>query len=255
MRRRRCPGKREPPQGAQFVTDPDNPNISPALRRPRVIVFDVNETLSDMSPLSHCFTDVGAPAELASLWFASVLRDGFALTAAGSAQPFADVASGLLAVMLQPEALNREIDDAVEHIMGGFMGLDVHPDVADGIRALAALEIRLITLSNGAVGVARKLLDGAGVLEHAEMLLSVDQAGAWKPAGQSYRYALDRCGVEPHEAILVAVHPWDIDGAHRAGLSTAWINRTGTTYPQHFTAPDLEATSLLHLEQLLRHST
>ncbi|MDI9893196.1 haloacid dehalogenase type II [Rhodococcus sp. IEGM 1381] len=237
------------------MTDPDNPNESPALRRPRVIIFDVNETLSDMSPLSERFTDVGAPAELASLWFASVLRDGFALTAADAARPFADVASGLLAVMLPREALNREIGDAVEHIMGGFMGLDVHPDVADGIKALAALDIRLITLSNGAVGVAQKLLDGAGVLGQIEMLLSVEAAGAWKPAAQSYRYALDRCGVEPHEAMLVAVHPWDIDGAHRAGLSTAWINRTGTTYPQHFTAPDLEATSLLHLEKLLQHAT
>ncbi|MDV6261102.1 haloacid dehalogenase type II [Rhodococcoides yunnanense] len=234
------------------MTDPDNPNESSALRRPRVIIFDVNETLSDMSPLSHRFIDVGAPAELASLWFASVLRDGFALTAAGAVRPFSDVASGLLAVMLPPETLDRGIDDAVEHIMGGFMGLSVHPDVAEGIRALAALDIRLITLSNGAVGVARKLLEGAGVLEHAEMLLSVDQAGAWKPAAQSYRYALDRCGVEPHEAMLVAVHPWDIDGAHRAGLRTAWINRTGTTYPSYFEAPDLTASSLVHLEELLR---
>ncbi|KQU55310.1 haloacid dehalogenase [Rhodococcus sp. Leaf278] len=234
------------------MNDADNPNESPALRRPRVIVFDVNETLSDMSPLSERFADVGAPAELASLWFASVLRDGFALTAAGGARPFADVASGLLAVMLPRETLDRDIDDAVEHIMGGFMGLGVHPDVADGMEALAALDIRLITLSNGAVGVARKLLESAGVLEHTEMLLSVDQAGAWKPAEQSYRYALDRCDVEPHEAMLVAVHPWDIDGAHRAGLRTAWINRTGTTYPSYFEDPDLTANSLVHLEELLR---
>lgn len=237
------------------MNNPDTPNGSTELRRPRVIVFDVNETLSDMSPLSHRFTDVGAPAELASLWFASVLRDGFALTAAGAARPFADVASGLLAVMLPRATLDREIDDAVEHIMGGFMSLDVHPDVADGITALAALDLRLITLSNGAVGVAQQLLEGAGVRGQIESVLSVEAAGAWKPARESYRYALDRCGVEPHEAMLVAVHPWDIDGAHRAGLSTAWINRTGTTYPQHFTAPDLEATSLLHLEQLLQHAT
>ncbi|MGV8873737.1 MAG: haloacid dehalogenase type II [Rhodococcus sp. (in: high G+C Gram-positive bacteria)] len=236
------------------MTGPENPNDSTALRRPRVIIFDVNETLSDMSPMAQRFTDVGAPAELASLWFASVLRDGFALTAAGAATPFSDVASGLLAVVLPPETLNREIDDAVEHIMGGFMSLDVHPDVADGIRALAALDIRLITLSNGGVGVAEALLERAGVRNSVELLLSVDEAGTWKPAAQSYRYALDRCGVEPHEAMLVAVHPWDIDGAHRAGLSTAWINRTGGTYPQHFTAPDLEATSLLHLEQLLQRA-
>lgn len=47
---------------------------------PAVVVFDVNETLSDMTPMAQRFTDVGAPADLATLWFATVLRDGFALT-------------------------------------------------------------------------------------------------------------------------------------------------------------------------------
>ncbi len=50
--------------------------------RPSVIVFDVNETLSDMAPLAARFADVGAPDLLAKVWFASVLRDGFALAAA-----------------------------------------------------------------------------------------------------------------------------------------------------------------------------
>ena len=31
--------------------------------------------------------------------------------------------------------------------------------------------------------------------------------------------------------MLVAVHPWDIDGASRAGLVTAWLNRSGGPYP------------------------
>jgi 2-haloacid dehalogenase len=48
-----------------------------------VIVFDVNETLSDMSPLGERFSEVGAPAELARLWFSTLLRDGFALAASG----------------------------------------------------------------------------------------------------------------------------------------------------------------------------
>ncbi len=50
---------------------------------PSVIVFDVNETLSDMSPMGERFAEVGVPAQLAKLWFATLLRDGFALTAAG----------------------------------------------------------------------------------------------------------------------------------------------------------------------------
>ena len=51
--------------------------------------------------------------------------------------------------------------------------------------------------------------------------------------------------------MLVAVHPWDIDGAHRAGLGTAWINRTGATYPDYFATPTLEATSISHLPHFL----
>jgi len=49
----------------------------------QVVVFDVNETLSDMAPLAQRFADIGAPPALARLWFAALLRDGFARTAAG----------------------------------------------------------------------------------------------------------------------------------------------------------------------------
>ena len=51
--------------------------------RPSVIVFDVNETLSDLSALGARFIEVGAAGSAARLWFASVLRDGFALGKGG----------------------------------------------------------------------------------------------------------------------------------------------------------------------------
>ncbi|ORI20480.1 haloacid dehalogenase, type II [Rhodococcus sp. 1163] len=219
-------------------------------RRPRVIVFDVNETLSDMSTMPERFVDVGATSPLAGSWFGGLLRDGFALSAAGNAGKFADVGSRLLKAMLHGVQLNRPLDAAVEHIMDGFLRLDVHPDVADGVTALAEIGIRMITLSNGSVGVAEKLLDSAGLLSRFEMLLSVDAVGEWKPAAHAYEYALAQCDVDdPREAMLVAVHPWDIDGASRAGLATAWLNRDGGGYPDYFHAPDLEATSLVRLAQ------
>lgn len=55
--------------------------------RPSVIAFDVNETLSDMAPMARRFTDVGALDFLATVWFTALLRDGFALTAAGGKEP------------------------------------------------------------------------------------------------------------------------------------------------------------------------
>ena len=222
-------------------------------RLPAVIVFDVNETLSNMSPMAGRFVDVGAPAHLAATWFAALLRDGFALTAAGSTAPFAQLGIGILRATLDGLPLNRTTDEAIEHIMGGFDELTVHDDVQDGIPALAALDTRLVTLSNGAVSVAQRLFQRAGIGQHFERLLSVEDAGIWKPALGAYVYAAQQCGVEPVDMMLVAVHPWDIDGAHRAGLGTAWINRTGAPYPGYFAPPTIQATSVLHLAHLLSH--
>ncbi len=50
--------------------------------------------------------------------------------------------------------------------------------------------------------------------------------------------------------VLVAVHPWDIHGAHQAGLRTAWANRTGGRYPQTMHPADLEVTSLTALARI-----
>jgi 2-haloacid dehalogenase len=46
------------------------------------------------------------------------------------------------------------------------------------------------------------------------------------------------------QMLLVAVHPWDIHGAHLAGLRTGWISREQTPYPDYFAAPDLQAPDL-----------
>jgi len=220
--------------------------------RPQVLVFDVNETLSDLAPIGRRFREVGAPEHLARLWFTSVLRDGFALAAAGSSQTFADIAAALLRVQLPEPELNRSVLDAVAHVMDGFGELGVHPDVAEGVRALAGAGLRLVTMSNGAVAVAERLLTDAGVVDSFEQLLSVEDAGVWKPARAAYGYAVEHCGVAATDAMLVAVHPWDIDGAHRAGLRTAWINRDGGSYPAHLLPADLVASSIISLAEQLR---
>jgi 2-haloacid dehalogenase len=176
----------------------------------------------------------------------------FRLTAVGASEPFAQLAAEALRVSLQGLSLNRGTVGAVEHIMAGFTGLAVHADVPDGIAALRALGIRLVTLSNGSASVAQGLFERAGIGDDFEALLSVEQAGVWKPAAGAYGHALEQCGVDPMDAMLVAVHPWDIDGAARAGLGTAWINRTGGPYPEYFRAPDLAPRSLVELADQLR---
>jgi 2-haloacid dehalogenase len=197
-----------------------------------VYVFDVNETLSDLGPMGTRFAEVGLPPTAARLWFAALLRDGIGVAAAGGLVRFADVARGVLAPMLPGDP------DAVEHVMAGFLELPVHPDVPGGIRALRAAGHRLATLSNGAASVADGLLTRSGIRDQFEALLSVEDAGAWKPARAAYHHAAARLRISPAQATLVAVHPWDVDGAARAGLRTAWVNRDGDAYPAHLISPE-----------------
>ncbi len=220
--------------------------------RPAVIVFDVNETLSDMSPLAGRFTKVGAPAHLAQLWFTSLLRDGFARTASGESESFSTLAEGALRVVLSQVLLDRPEDEAVRHVLAGIPLLQLHPDVPAGIERLRESGFRLVTLSNGASSVAEGLLAGAGLLEHFEAVLTVEDAGVWKPAAGSYAYAAETCGVAVGELMLVASHPWDTDGAQRAGARAAWVNRTGARWPSYFRPPDLQVRAIGEVATALR---
>jgi len=216
-------------------------------QRTDVIVFDVNGTLSDMSPLAASFEEAGVDRGLLRTWFAELLRDGFAAAATGDNIDFAVIAEDSLRRLLAGQGIaSRTAADATDRIMERFTALDVHPDVTAGIPQLARVA-ELVTLSNGAASVAEALLRSAGLRDHVSHVLSVQDAVAWKPALGAYEYAAGQCGVEPGRMLLVAVHPWDLHGAHAAGLRTAWINRDGGEYPDYFAAPDLQAADLTDL--------
>jgi 2-haloacid dehalogenase len=213
--------------------------------RPIVVVFDVNETLSDMEPLRARFVDIGAPGHLLETWFAATLRDGFALTAAGAYAEFAEVATASLRVALAGvDGLRRGADEAIQFVLAGFTELDVHPDVPEGMRELHRAGVRLVTLTNGSVPLSEDMLSRAGVLDLLERRMSVRDARRWKPAARPYRHAAARCGVSVDQMALVAVHPWDTDGAQRAGLTTGWINRKDRPYPECFLRPDVTGSDL-----------
>ena len=223
------------------------PNLfsDPALR-PKLVIFDVNETLSDMSGLAAVFKGLGARPELAPTWFSGLLRDGFALTVTGDNPDFATLARHSLQPLLEAHGVPNA-DLGADAVMAAFAELPLHGDVVAGVRALSAGGVRLVTLSNGSTSVARGLFERHGIADCFEQLLSVADAAAWKPAASAYEYALRACDAASSETMLVAVHPWDIHGASAAGLATAFVNRGRATYPAFFTRPDLEVTSLVEL--------
>jgi 2-haloacid dehalogenase len=216
-----------------------------------LVLFDVNGTLSDLGYMTQHFEEIGAPPQLSGLWFASVLRDGFALTAAGRNPAFAEVAEGALRAVLAGQVLNRDPDDAVAHVIGALQELPVHPDVPEGIRSLAAGGFGVNVLTNGSRATAEGLLERAGLLGRVGSVLSVQDAPRWKPSPEAYAYAVEALQRQAHDVVLVAVHPWDIDGAARAGLRTVWVNRDGAPYPAAMTPPDHEVGTIAELPGVL----
>ncbi len=227
-----------------------------------VVVFDVNETLSDLTPIAETFTAVGAAPHLAEVWFATLLRDGFAATVTGDLVPFAELGRERARELLDAtvSSAGGNLDAAVGQVMSAFSALSLHADVVPGVRTLAEAGVRLVTLSNGAAGVAEGLLVRAGIRDAFEHVLTVEDAGIWKPATGAYRYAARVCDASPQDMLMVAVHPWDLHGAATAGLGTAWIDRAGTSaaprrYPGYFLGPDHVVRGVDGLPDVLGTST
>lgn len=215
-----------------------------------VVVLDVNETLSDLAPLGERFAEAGAPPHLLATWFASTLRDGFALAASGSARTFPEIGTAVLTGLLSDvDTLTMPVRDAVAGVLAGMRLLHVHPDVPEGLRALAEAGVRVVTLTNGSLAQAETLLERAGVADLVERRLSVDDAGRWKPHPDAYRYAAAQCGVRIERCAMVAVHPWDLHGAAAVGMTTGWIDRRGIPWPEVFTAPHVTGATLGEVAQ------
>ena len=219
---------------------------------PAVALLDVNETLSDLAPLAERFEQVGAAGHLLPTWFASTLRDGIALAASGDYAEFQEVAHAVLRTLLAGlPGLSTPPEDAADHILAGMNTLSVHPDVPPGIRALHDAGVRIATLTNGGASIAKGLLERAGLSDLVERNLAVREVGRWKPAPEPYRHACHALNVPETDAILIAVHPWDVHGAKRAGLRGGWLDRDGRPYPDVFELPDATARDLPALAHVL----
>lgn len=140
---------------------------------------------------------------------------------------------------------------AAGQVLAGFRELPLHADVLPGLARLRAAGVRAATLTNGSAPVVEAVLAAADAAHLFEPRLTVAEVGRWKPASEPYLHAAWRCGVPRERLALVAVHPWDLAGAARAGLVTGWLNRRGDPWPEIFAPPDAEAPDLPALAEAL----
>ncbi len=217
------------------------PTSSP--RRARAVVFDIFGTLAQLDPIASRLEAAGLPKQSLKLWFARMLRDAFALEAAGTYKSFGEVAAASLEVLLIENELRAD-SKTIEGVLNGFSELALRPEVRSSFEKLHQAGIPFATLGNGSASTVRQLLERAGLLKLVSHTISIDEVKHWKPHRAPYLHAAKVLGIEPGNLALVAAHAWDCQGARQAGLISAWVSYLERHYPASMPAPDLTAKTL-----------
>lgn len=79
----------------------------------------------------------------------------------------------------------------------------------------------------------------------------MDSVKKYKPHSASYKYALKEANSNSENSMMVAAHGWDITGAMRAGLQTAFIQRPGKFVFPLSEKPTIETTTIQSLADIL----
>jgi 2-haloacid dehalogenase len=209
----------------------------------RVLVFDVNETLLDLSALDPHFQRVFGDAQVRVEWFQTMLQSAFLTTITGPYKPFGDHFRAALAIT----ALRRDLRVSPEDeraILAGVRTLPAHPDVRPALEGLRSAGFRLAALTNSTTDVEEAQLRNAKIADLFEKQLSADSGKRLKPAAEAYRNAARDLGVAPSEIRMVAAHVWDVQGALRAGCAGAFVERPGALWNPLLERPDIVGTDL-----------
>jgi 2-haloacid dehalogenase len=95
------------------------------------------------------------------------------------------------------------------------------------------------------------LVASSGLAPYLSGVLSVDEAGIYKPSPRVYRLAEDRLRLPRARIGFVSSNGWDATGAKAFGFTTFWINRAGLPIDRHGPAPDRVLATLGELPELL----
>lgn len=200
------------------------------------VLFDLNGTLTDAGAITEAWPGgrgVALGVLDTAVWQAHVDVIG------GEFRSFPDYLRAALAQRAAALGLPAEL---VEAGTTAARALPAQPDAAAALAALRGAGHRPHVLTNSAAEAGRATLEQAG-LEVGEVF-GCDAVGAYKPDPRPYLHALEQLGAEAGETWMVAAHWWDVTGAKRAGLRTAWVGRDEGALLSTVPRPDVVAADL-----------
>lgn len=124
-----------------------------------------------------------------------------------------------------------------ERLLAAYRELSAYPEVAGVLADLRSRGARLAILSNGDPDMLDAAVRSAGLDGAFDAVLSVAEAGVFKPSMKVYALATRLFQVPAAAISFQSSNRWDIAGAKAFGFRCVWVNRLGM--PDEY--PDLPA--------------
>ena len=219
---------------------------------PRVLIFDVNETLLQLNGLDPLFERIFGDASVRQLWFQQLLQSAMVSTITRHYSDFTSI--GRAALHMTAERRGKSLsDDETQELLSGVTKLEPYPEVAPSLERLRVAGFRLAALTISKQETLEAQLRYAGIRELFEQALSADSVKRLKPAPEPYHMAAERMSASVGDCRMIAAHAWDVMGAMSAGLAAAFVARPNMVLDPLGDRPDIVGKDLAEVaEQIIR---
>ncbi len=208
-----------------------------------IILFDINETVLNLTTLKPKFKEIFGDERVIATWFSMLLHSSTVCIITGVKTDFATLAS----TMLESIAARMGItlcETMRDDILGGFASIPAHHDIKQALAQLKSAGFRTVAFSNSSLNLISTQITNAGLMEYFDDIISVEETGSFKPDPTVYKFAAKKLNQPLKSLRLVATHDWDTHGALSVGMRAAYINRSGAIYHPLYCQPDIYGTTM-----------
>ena len=144
-------------------------------------------------------------------------------------------------------------DDAAlrEKLIACYLELDAYGEVKEVLTRLKEAGLKTAILSNGSPDMLAAGVNNSGIDQVLDAVISVEDAGIFKPDPSVYKLAVDRLDVAPERISFQSSNAWDANAAAAFGFRVAWVNRFGARPERLPGPPDAMLKTLSELPPLL----
>jgi 2-haloacid dehalogenase len=186
------------------------------------VLFNLTGTLVDPTVLAQPLGDSGADEELVLNALDDAVTMGMVDSLTGGETPLDEL---IAAAMRRRLRLAGGDADRAASALELMSTMPAYIEAPGALESLRARGLRLGVLSQSSAASADAVLRFAGLRDRFEVVLSAQDAGAFKPDLRPYRMALEQTGAAGDDVCMVSTHWWDVVAADRAGMRTAWVAR------------------------------